>query len=95
MTFRKSGLSDSTDKLVCIVEGAVPFCVGEYAIRASVQSHTVKFANVTLSDIGNFTVTHSETKRTLNTVNVTVKEKDKDDCKYTLDFSCQLNNVEL
>lgn len=92
VTFRKSGLSDSADKLVCIVEGAVPFCVREYSTRASVQSHTVEFADVTQSDVGIFTVTHSKTKRILNTVNVTVKEEeDKGDGKYTPDFSCQLN----
>ncbi|XP_041922949.1 uncharacterized protein LOC121687873 isoform X2 [Alosa sapidissima] len=82
VTFRKAGLSNSTDKLICIVEEAVPLCVREYT-RCSAQSHFVMFADVTQSDVGVFTVTHSKTKRIFNTVNVAVKDdlKKKGECR--------------
>ncbi|XP_062380532.1 uncharacterized protein LOC134068786 [Sardina pilchardus] len=74
VTFREAGLSNSTDKSVCFVEEAVPFCDSEYARRCSVQNDFVVFSGANQSDVGVFTVTHSKTKRVLNTVNVMVKD---------------------
>lgn len=78
VTFRKPGLGNDT--LVCIVEKTIPLCIREYTMRTSVEGYTMKFADVTKSDDGIFTVTHSKTKRILNTANVTVKHE----CKYSL-----------
>ncbi|XP_031416410.1 uncharacterized protein LOC116218576 isoform X2 [Clupea harengus] len=73
VTFRKAGVSNSTDDLVCVVEGAVPLCVREYSRRSSVQDYTVIFTNVTESDEGVFTVIDSNTTRILNTMKLTIK----------------------